>query len=173
MSFTIYIDFDGVINVPTGNSKVEIDTKSPYLAKYKTVRWNSEILASLFEVAKVCGAEIVWVTTWGDKQDIVEAVLKMIDIDKVYFLSPKLKTESTNKKDWTSWKAEAIVKDQQHKKSPYVWIDDEALTFWQDYVAGSTFAPSLMIETDSKVGLTKDHLIKMIDWFIEKENWRK
>ena len=172
-----YSDFDGVFNIPKSSSQVvtaNVLTKnSKFLKKHTDISWNPEILSIFMELIDTGKYDFTWLTTWNDAGNIRLAVEAM-GIQELHDHVPaNLNKDARGKREWTRWKAQTIIDDQKNNPRPYIWVDDDAPTFWEDYVRGHTLAPSLIIKTHGRKGLTKKDLIKIIDWSITQKNWRR
>lgn len=172
-----YSDFDGVFNISKNNPTVvtaDVATEgSEFLSKYSDVTWDPEIL-DLFRAVVVAGKyDFSWLTTWNDAGSILRAAEAM-GLHELYEYAPaNLNRDARSKKEWTQWKAEFIIADQRNNPRPFIWIDDDAPTYWEDYVRGNTLAPSKIIKTSSRRGLARKDLANIIDWTLVQRNWRK
>lgn len=164
---TIYSDFDGVYNIHQSSSTMTetIETEnSEFLARKSQITWNPEIIQILKELLDTNIYDFVWHTTWNHAGNIRSAA-NIIGLDGVETYSPAvLNGEAKSRKEWTSWKAKSIVEDQTINPRPFIWIDDSAPIYWGDHVQGHVKSPSLVIIPDSKTGLSKKDLLKIVDW---------
>ena len=162
-----YSDFDGVHNTPkrSGLRTARVATAgSKFFREETTVAWNREILELLTEFLQLTGFVFVWLTTWNEHSLIKRAASGMAFAHSDH-APAALNHAAKDSKEWTEWKALHIIEDQRRNPRPFVWIDDKAPLFWREFVEEHTEAPSLIITTDSRSGLTKDELLKMVDWF--------
>ena len=108
--------------------------------------------------------DFTWLTTWNDGSNIKRAaeVMGVPHLDK--HIPSNLNNKAQGKKSWTQWKAEAIIEDQKVNPRPYIWIDDDAPLFWEDHVRGHVYSQGLIIKPHRSSGLTKEHLLRIIDW---------
>ena len=173
----LYADFDGVFNIPK-NTKNAVTAKvrtrdSVFLKKHTNISWNPEVLEIFMKLIATGKYDFTWLTTWNDAGNIHHATEAMGIEELDEHVPANLNENAKGKKEWTRWKAETVIEDQKDKPRPYIWIDDDAPIFWEDYVTGNTLAPSLIIKPHWREGLTKKDLIKIIDWTIAQQNWRK
>lgn len=170
-----YSDFDGVFNIPqssglTVTAAIEPEN-SDFLVNHRSISWNPEVLEIFMEMLATGKYDFTWLTTWNDAGNIELAAKKMGISEVCKHITAQLDKEARGKKAWTRWKAETIIADQANNPRPYIWVDDEAPTFWEDHVRGHTLAPSLVIKTHNSKGLTKKDLVKIIDWTLENQHW--
>lgn len=162
----VYSDFDGVYNVPkrTGLTTAKIRTAGSRFFRDETIiAWDEAILNLFGEFLKVTGFEFLWLTTWNEKSLIKRAAHGMGFPHRNHAPSA-LNHRAKGSKEWTEWKARYIIADQRKNPRPFVWIDDKAPLFWRELVEELTEAPSLILATDSKEGLTKEEMLKMVLW---------
>lgn len=166
----IYSDFDGVFNISDSSAKSSaiVSTNSAVLAEELEIMWNAEVVKSMSELLDTGLYEFVWHTTWNDGGSIVEAAKAMGLESFVDHTEAVLNTRAKNKMEWTQWKAEHIIADQKVNPRPFIWIDDSAPFFWGDYIRGSFRELPLIIHTNGRVGLTKEDIVKIIDWTQKK-----
>lgn len=164
---TIYLDFDGVFNInPYYADKIikKPYTKSVFLKNKKNVAVNTEVLSYFKELLDSNIYEVKWLTTWNHNSGI-KAILPMIELDNhITFIYPNINRHSKNKKEWTEWKAKAIIQDQEQVSSPFIWIDDTAPRYWDTIVKNSTKKDKLIISPSRSIGLTKKDIVNIIDW---------
>lgn len=163
----IYSDFDGVYNIPKreGLSFAKVPTSgSKFFREETVISWNREIMDLLGEFLGLTGFIFVWLTTWNEHSLIKRAAQGMGFVHSDH-APAALNHAAKDSKEWTEWKALHIIEDQRANPRPFVWIDDKAPHFWREFVEEHTDAPSLIITTDSHTGLTKDDLLKMVNWF--------
>jgi hypothetical protein len=163
----IYIDVDGVINSfhqsfkGTGWSG---DYRLKKIIGYK-IRWYTDLVDSLNELAKREDVEVKWLTTWQDKAvtDLCPAlgiegqywdVLYAADQEDLFDLS----------NGW--WKLRAIIKDYTiHQPDKVVWIDDDikyegnALA-WINHMEDTVHAVSPFTDW----GMTKEEFSGIIEY---------
>lgn len=161
-----YSDFDGVYNIPISSATKSATVKtnnSDFLKPESVISWNHEVVEMLIELLDTGLYDFMWHTTWNDGGNIVFAAETLGITHNKYSLS-KLNNQAQGKKEWTAWKAEHIIEDQTNNPRPFIWIDDSAPDFWEDHVKGHTREKSLIIRTNGRIGLTKEDIVKIIDW---------
>ena len=167
-----YSDFDGVYNVPSSehasSSAAVYPVDSKFLTRHDMISWNPDVLASFEELIKTGHFDFIWHTTWNDASNIRLAAAAMGLVGFDTHTDAKLNEKAKNKREWTEWKAHSIVADQAINPRPFIWVDDNAPVFWEDFVRGHTRAPSLIIKTDSRHGLSRDNLLTILDWTSEQ-----
>jgi len=168
---TIYSDFDGVYNISQSDDTVTatIQTEnSEFLARKSKITWNPEIVELLKDLLKTDIYDFVWHTTWNHAGNIRTAA-NIMGLEGVETYSPiSLNGGAKSRKEWTSWKAKSIVEDQAANPRPFIWIDDSAPIYWGDHVQGHSKAPSLVLIPNSKKGLCKEEILKIVDWTEEQ-----
>jgi hypothetical protein len=101
--------------------------------------------------------EVVWATGWEEKaNEYLPTLLELPDLDL-----PVLSFDGEAVFGSAHWKIGAI--DRYAGERPAAWIDDsldEACHRW----AGERGAPTLLIETDPTVGLSDEHVERLLDW---------
>jgi Swiss Army Knife RNA repair-like protein len=101
--------------------------------------------------------ELVWATGWEEKANEYLPILLNLPGDEL----PVLTFDGRAVFGTAHWKLEAI--DEYAGDRPAAWIDDsldERCTAW----AGGRSAPTLLVETDSAVGITDEHVEQLLDW---------
>lgn len=163
----IYSDFDGVYNIPESPQTVTaaVATQhSKYLARKNTIAWNPGTVAMLRQLLGAGDFQFIWHTTWNHGGNIRLAAEAMGLPQLMDHTRALLNDRAPNRKEWTRWKAESIIQDQEANPRPFIWIDDKAPIFWEDHVKGHTRAPSLVVKTNSRDGLLPEDFIRIIDW---------
>lgn len=176
----IYSDFDGVHNLParlitTENQEdtvsVKVETTSSLLKPSQDVYYNEQVRDSFNALLATGLFDLTWHTTWNDGDSIIHAAEK-IGINpggaEVVISDPDFNHDAKGKKDWTEWKARYIIEDQKNNPRPFVWIDDEATKFWDLEILGNVRSPGLIIQPKSRVGLTRAHILEIIE-FAQKQ----
>lgn len=163
----IYSDFDGVYNVSPSKSTVTATIQpenSEFLARKSKITWEPEIVELLQDLLATDLYDFIWHTTWNHAGNIKNAA-NIMGLEGVETYSPvSLNRGARSRKEWTSWKAKSIVEDQTANPRPFIWIDDSAPIYWGDHVQGHVKSPSLVIIPNSKQGLTKDEILKVVEW---------
>lgn len=175
MAIAWYSDFNGVFNIPKSNPSVETVSITPkgsdFLRKRKFISWDPMVLGLFNEVIETGLFDFQWITTWNDAGNIHRATEVMGIGHLNSHIEADLNKDARNKREWTKWKADTIIENQRLNPQPYIWVDDDAPIFWEDYVKGNTLAPSLIIKTSSKTGLTKNDLLTILNWGVEHSQW--
>lgn len=166
--FVIYVDFDGVFNLPEGTdgtvSAPFTAEGSQYLVKHENVTWRPDMVDAFNDLYNTGLFEILWVTTWNHAGNISTASEVMGFLPHDHIEPGPFNHEAKRKRDWTAWKAEAIIRDQEETPRPYIWIDDEAPKYWDYHVMGQVRDPGLILKPKKGVGITPEDVVKMIDW---------
>lgn len=169
--FNIYADFDGVFNVTPSKETVSADIateNSEFLARKDQISWNPKIVGSFKQLLETGLYDFMWHTTWNHGSNIKNAA-DLMGLDNIHAHSvATLNKEARNRKEWTSWKADAIIENQILNPKPFIWIDDSAPIYWEDYVRGSVPSSSLVLIPKSRVGLSEAEILKIIDWSSEQ-----
>jgi hypothetical protein len=101
--------------------------------------------------------ELVWATGWEEKAN--EYLPHMLGLDEPYL--PVLTFDGRAVFGSAHWKVDAI--DEYAGSRPAAWIDDNLDdTCWA--WAAMREAPTLLIETQSAVGITEDHVARLIEF---------
>lgn len=169
--FIIYSDFDGVYNIPESPLTVtaKVFTKnSEFLARKKKISWNPDSVGLLSQLLDTDLFNFIWHSTWNDAGNIQHAaeVMGLEGLDK--YSDSNLNKLARNRREWTRWKAEKIIADQSVNSVPFIWIDDNAPAYWEDYVKGHVRAPSLIIKPNSKTGISKSDYKRIVEWSMDQ-----
>jgi hypothetical protein len=100
--------------------------------------------------------ELVWATGWEEKAN--EYLPDLLGIDAPL---PVLTFDGRAVFGTSHWKLEAI--DAYARDRPAAWIDDsldERCAEW----AARRRAPTLLVQTDSAVGITDEHVERLLRW---------
>lgn len=162
-----YSDFDGVYNISCDAEKavgVDVSPRGKYLAAHNRIHWNPEVIGLMKEMYATNVFDFMWHTTWNDSGDIQIAAEAMGVPELSTFSTPNFNDRSRNKKDWTHWKAEYIIRDQAENPRPFIWVDDEAPKYWEDHVRGHTRAQSLIISPRRMNGIRVRDIVNVLDW---------
>ncbi len=171
-SSVIYKDWDGVTNAhkpPHGDTlTVEIAVPdNPYLLNPSKITYSPLVVRTIDRFREQYDSELVWSTTWNFQHAVLLVPEHVGGLANGRVLEAKLNEAAVDNREWTKWKAEAIIADQLLNPRPFVWIDDNAHTHWGAHVKESTSAPSLFISTESEVGLTLDELVTVESFLFE------
>lgn len=163
---TLYLDFDGVFNA----TEPQHDVVEKFIIKVKGssnfrtenhITFSPTVVGLIEQLRQQYKAELVWLTTWNENNTVLRLAEHLGGLDHGRVLPANLHTRQVGKKDWTQWKAEAILADQQENPRPFVWVDDNAHTYWDNYVKGHTQQVSLFVSPRSRHGLTLENVLNM------------
>lgn len=163
IQFRLYLDLDGVIHAPEPETEsevveVEID-ESRYLRPVSVVRYSPTIVKRLDEIIRTYNVELVWLTTWNENDHVLKLPVLFKALSGGRVIPPAFNHEATNKKEWTQWKADAIIEEQTLTPVPFVWVDDNAHASHSENVHVIVgVVPQLHLTTDSEKGLTLKNL---------------
>jgi len=163
---TLYLDFDGVLNaVEPQHDKVEnfvikIENSLNFLPETFIV-YSPNVVETLERLREQYKMELVWLTTWNENNTVLRLAEHLKGLDHGRVLPANLHTAKVGKREWTQWKAEAILEDQKASERPFIWVDDNAHKYWGEAVNEGTEASSLFVTPNSTWGLTKNNLDKM------------
>lgn len=166
----LYKDWDGVTNAhepphdDTSFFEIEI-LNHPWLINPSKITYSPSVVATLDRLLEQYDVELVWSTTWNLNDTVLLLPELLGGLHGGRVLPIKLNEKATNKKEWTQWKAEAIIEDQKLNPRPFVWIDDNAHTYWDEHVKANTRAESLFVTPVSRTGLTSPDLQKIEEFF--------
>jgi hypothetical protein len=157
-----YLDFDGALNslgsfysstfIPAWDDN-EIITEGGYELNVSRSQASRLVAMSM---------EIHWCTTWCQTPEDLQRVAAHLNIpcDNILDLSEH-------------WKTEAVILDQKIEPSPFVWIDDDAISTYTErnfelLHDEGLMSPHLLVRPDPSYGLTSDDL-DVIEAFITEE----
>lgn len=161
---TLYLDFDGVLNAKKPShtliSKFKIAVKdSLNLAPINHITFSPYVIQALDKLRLEHDLELVWLTTWNEKNDVLMLSEPLGGLHGGRVLTSNLNQKATNKKEWTQWKADAIIVDQRATPRAFIWVDDNAHQFHSEVVNAETkLVPSLFLTPVSLNGLTVANL---------------
>lgn len=169
----VYLDVDGVLNA----SNPQFDTVSSFvfndnlgggLVIKRDFTFSPNLVAALDAMFLKYNVELVWLSTWNDDLKVLRLAKNFGGLPNGRVLHCVLPWHrNPTLREWTAWKAKAILDDQRGDETPFVWADDEALRFHRsDVDAGvSADVPRLFLDPRSYHGLTKLDLKKMDNFF--------
>lgn len=166
----LYLDFDGVINVPQPHSpwphsaySTGVAYGEPVLQPRDSQRfdllWADDLIADLAAL----DVELVWATTWTESAPTVLADQLGIGLG-ARFLTP---LDGVLRYPTIGWKRAAIWADQEASPSPFVWIDDEIGAQQRTSYAWTRPEQRLLITPHSQTGITPDHIRQMQDFITD------
>lgn len=162
----LYKDWDGVTNAknpPHGDTRV-VDVailNNKYLINPSRITFSPLVIAEIDRLREQYALELAWSTTWNLNGTVLTLPELIGGLRGGRVLPIALNHHAKDKKEWTQWKADAIIEDQNRNPSPFIWLDDNAHAYWGKYVQKHTAAPSLLITTESSSGLTLTNLQAM------------
>lgn len=159
---TLYKDWDGITNAPNPHfaEVMSLDVEildNPYLINPSRITFAPQVVRTIDQLREEYSVELVWSTTWNYLNAVELLHVHLNGLANGRILPANLNHEAKGKGEWTAWKAEAIIADQQANPRPFVWIDDNAPTYWGDYVSEQVSQPHLIIIPNSLHGLTEEH----------------
>jgi hypothetical protein len=168
----LYLDFDGVINVPHPERvwphsaySVGVAYGEPVLLPKDNTRfdllWADDLIADL----SALNVELVWATTWTESAPTVLADQLGIGLG-ARFLTP---LDGVLRYPTIDWKHEAVWADQEESPCPFIWVDDEIDSRARNIGMPSSPSATLLINPYPEVGLTPDHIRQMQDFITEQK----
>lgn len=168
----IYLDFDGVINTFINPNKYTKITglKTPTTHKIEInnfftgekithkIKCSTEVIDKFTNIANTYdNVEIVWCTTFRKFTPLLEKTLNFTTPTRYldFPLTTDLIKINYNKLD-------AITKDLNTHPTPFIWIDDEAITTTINTHNFTT--PHLLIATNENVGIKLNDFNKIEDF---------
>jgi len=134
---------------------------NPYLLDPSTITYSPLVVRTLDRFIEQYDVELVWSTTWNFQESVLLLPSAIGGLDGGRILPVKLNELAVDRKEWTQWKADAIIADQASNPRPFVWVDDNAHSYWDSHVKENITVPSLFITTQSETGLTIDELVEI------------
>jgi len=172
MKCKLYLDFDGVVNaVEPQHSEIETFSipieNSRFLKNPSLITYSPNVINTLDRLREQYNMELIWLTTWNDRSDILLTSPYLKGLDGGRVITPMLNEEAKNKAEWTQWKADAIIADQTAEPAPYIWVDDNAHQHHSQTVDHHTrHITKLFVTPQSRWGLTNDDL-NQIEAFLQ------
>jgi hypothetical protein len=168
----LYLDFDCVINA----DKPQFDTVASFdhsinrgygLRDNYTITYAPEVVSRLSNTIINHDVELVWLSTWNDNLEVLKLPGKLDGLYAGRVLNCVLPRTPCTQREWTQWKAAALLADQKNDNTPFAWVDDEALEFHKKAVdaATSPILPKLFMEPRPWRGLTNLDLIRLENFF--------
>ena len=149
-SVKLYLDVDGVVNpyVAPGELPETWPDFREGFAGHRVAVWSPTMLAAIGRLP----VEVVWTTTWGSSVEEalgshlgVDTIRRALDLHAVGLGSAGAKPM-------------AIVQDLMARPSPFIWIDDDAITPAATDQLTRLGHPMLTISPDPRTGLEPGHL---------------
>jgi len=182
----LYLDIDGVLSPYPSMGKMgdwpdyqnyEIDTYDLIAGppeKY-TLRLSGAMGERLGALATK--VDIVWNSTWCMQTGITD-IAEIMSLPGAH-VSNFLELGIWNTLDdpehvwYDKCKLETILQDQTKKPEPFVWIDDESITYKSAIrLEDDMIAPYRLIRPNSKVGLTAKDFDEIEEWFAIQKDWQ-
>jgi hypothetical protein len=149
----LFLDVDGVISLfgfqPTGPPPGTFHSIDGILHCI-----GNDVAARLARLASTY--ELVWATGWEEKAN--EYLVHILDLPEDL---PVLTFDGRAVFGSSHWKLEAI--DHYARRRPAAWIDDtldERAEKW----AAKRHAPTLLVRTESALGITEEHVELLLRW---------
>lgn len=167
----MYLDFDGVFNAPeppyNDTKTFTVNVKdSAHLREVSTITYSPQVVQHIENIRTQYDVELVWLTSWNDDNHILSVAPYMAGLDKGRVIQANLNHAADNSHDWTIWKAEAILMDQTHHPTPFVWVDDNAPKYHGLRITNELKQTTQKIITpNSKTGLTQTDLDEIEHFF--------
>ncbi|MCP3854012.1 MAG: hypothetical protein GY698_04645 [Actinomycetia bacterium] len=150
----VFLDVDGVVSALSSRHafgdgrKLVLDGFSLTLSRRLGAR-----LASL-------SADIVWLTTWGQKANEVGCRVGLPELP-VAALPPVGGAADG------AWKFEAVREYSSTAGRPWVWIDDNAISRQAEVWAEAQQFRSLLVRPAANRGLSPEEMDSIEDWILE------
>jgi HAD domain in Swiss Army Knife RNA repair proteins len=150
----LLVDVDGVISL------FGFDPHHPPAGQWLSVDGIAHLIsATAGDHLRRLGArfELAWCTGWEEKAD--EYLPYVLDLPERF---PHISFADAVPKSEGHWKLEAIDRYAGADR-PVAWIDDAhdaRCTSW----ASARLGPTLLVSTDPAVGLTEEHVVRLLDW---------
>jgi len=167
----LYLDWDGVVNA----DKPRFDDADSFLFPKKKGRglkethkftYSPTVVNTLDRFRTEYDVELVWNSTWNENLDILRVAEKLGALDDGRVLPAVINRYVDTNRQWTQWKADALLADQRGDALPFAWVDDMALEFHgKDVVTATTGTHSLLVEPREYWGITQAHLDNMEKFF--------
>jgi hypothetical protein len=168
----LYLDFDGVLNAkkPQFNDVEQFDLNTNGLRtkvlKKTTVTFSPTVVNTLESFRELYNVELVWLSTWNENLDVLRLPKPLRGLTGGRVLPSLLNLYADTDRQWTQWKADALLADQKNDELPFVWVDDQAIKFHGKTVAASTVGtPSLMVAPREYWGLHRAQLDSLDSFF--------
>ena len=100
--------------------------------------------------------ELVWATGWEEKAN--EYLVHLLEMESDL---PTLTFDGRARFGTAHWKLEAL--EEYARERPAAWIDDNIDDECRAWAEGRR-APTLLIETETHVGITEEHVEALLTW---------
>jgi hypothetical protein len=139
----LYLDVDGVLNAdhpqfnlfgapdsPDANKTFDIKVKQGRgLFTTYPMTFSPVVVRTLDDLLDRYNVELVWLSTWNENVEVLRLPAEFGGLNGGRVLHGTMDRQARNNRDWTKWKADALLSDQRNDNLPFVWVDDEALTY--------------------------------------------
>ena len=100
--------------------------------------------------------ELVWATGWEEKAN--EYLVHLLEMESEL---PTLTFDGRARFGTAHWKLEAL--EEYARDRPAAWIDDNIDAECRAWAEGRS-APTLLVETETHVGITEEHVDTLLAW---------
>lgn len=162
--YRYYTDVDGVYhaNNPQHEAVKEVlilIEGSKNFKRETIVKYSPTVVDRVESFLQTHNMEPVFLTSWNENNTVrlLSEAIGLMPEGRI--IPANLRTEqNVPRKEWTEWKAQAIIADQALSPAPFIWVDDNAPTYWGEYVSENVNVPHLIITPNSEHGLTLQEL---------------
>lgn len=170
----MYLDFDGVFNAkePLHDEVSQFTITVEGSVNFKAdnhITFAPQVVNIIESFRESHNTDLTWLTSWNEKERVLHLSHHLGGLHGGRVLPASLHTEQVGRKEWTAWKAHALVEDQKVNPKPFIWVDDHAHEHWGEFVKDETVAPSLLITPTSLHGLTLEELVLMDEFLRTSE----
>lgn len=168
----LYLDFDGVLNA----KKPQFDDVESFTlnttslrtkqAKKTTITFSPTVVKTLESFRDTYNVELVWLSTWNENLDVLRLPKPLRGLAGGRVLPSLLDLYADTNRQWTKWKANALLADQKGDELPFAWVDDEAIKYHRSTVEDSTKGTyNIMVEPREYWGLHRAQLNSLNEFF--------
>lgn len=141
----LYLDFDGVVNADrlafedVKNFTIKVKKRHGYGHDIYVIKYSPFVVSELDRFRKDYDVELVWLSTWNENLEVLRLPEYMGRLFGGRVLNAVLPYSSdVTMREWTQWKADALLKDQLNDDTPFAWVDDDAVPLHKKNVAAAT-----------------------------------
>jgi hypothetical protein len=141
----LYLDFDGVVNADrlafedVKNFNVKVKKRGGYGHDTYSINYSPFVVSELDRFRKDYNVELVWLSTWNENLEVLRLPKHLNGLAGGRVLNCVLPYSSDiTMREWTQWKADALLSDQLNDDTPFAWVDDEAVSLHKKNVAAAT-----------------------------------
>lgn len=161
----LYLDVDGVLNALDARRSRWPDVVTVHETPVPGGRaYQLHLSAAMGAALAALEVEIRWATTWAHAAGPC--------ISHHVGLPPDLAVSCTPDDPASHFKGEAIRAEVEAERRPFIWVDDEAISrTWKRWAAQvrDDGVPNLLVEPDTRRGLTPDDVERMATWVASLE----